>query len=396
MEILGEDKKKLFQDGCIYTGNYTKYKKYIKEYNEIIKNVYTEKDEIISFIINNENSDTTAFQSNKLVNYDNYIDKYYHFHKLISDMYKEDILNDNCNLYFEAFITDLKEEPNKIKTQNDFDCLVSILEMLNNEQIPKKIREKSINEYTHDTIYKDLNFWLNELNILSYRKISFFIASLIYGINELDNTNKLKKNETLLYRGLKMSYINLSFYERNQNKVITLPSFTSCSTNKEIGEIFSGRRKYCQDNNKSYYYSLEDRKKNKLFSVLITINYNYKKEWEPNAISIKTLSEHKNENEYIFPPFSFFKIIKIDIDFENYMADITLESIGKKAILEKVIQEDKIILYNEKDKVMEEKNQKNYSFDINTIMKKEYPWFNFDINLNDEEEGENTTQMTQI
>lgn len=29
-------------------------------------------------------------------------------------------------------------------------------------------------------------------------------------------------------------------------------------------------------------------------------------------------------------------------------------------------------------------------------MKKEYPWFNFDINLNDEEEGENTTQMTQI
>lgn len=48
------------------------------------------------------------------------------------------------------------------------------------------------------------------------------------------------------------------------------------------------------------------------------------------------------------------------------MADITLESIGKKAILEKVIQEDKIILYNEKDKIMEEKNQKNYSFDINT------------------------------
>ena len=79
-------KKNYFQDGCIYTGNYTKYKKYIKEYNEIIKNVYTVKDEIISFIINKENSETTAFQSYKLVNYDNYIDKYYHFHKLISDI----------------------------------------------------------------------------------------------------------------------------------------------------------------------------------------------------------------------------------------------------------------------------------------------------------------------
>ena len=273
-------KKNYFQDGCIYTGNYTKYKKYIKEYNEIIKNVYTEKDEIISFIINKENSETTAFQSYKLVNYDNYIDKYYHFHKLISDMYKEDILNDNCNLYFEAFITDLnKKEPNKIKTQIDFDCLVAILDVIKNEKIPKKIRKKSINEYTQDTIHKDLNYWLNEFNIISYRKISFFVASLIYGINELNNTNKLKKNETLLYRGLKMSYINLSFYERNQNKVITLPSFTSCSTNNVIAEIFSGR-KYCQyyEDKGKYYYDLEDRKKNKLFSVLITINYNYKKE----------------------------------------------------------------------------------------------------------------------
>ena len=396
MKILGEDKKKLFQDGCIYTGNYTKYKKYIKEYNEIIKNVYTEKDEIISFIINNENSETTAFQSYKLVNYDNYIDKYYHFHKLISDMYKEDILNDNCNLYFQAFITDLKkEDPNKIKTQNDFDGLINLLNCLKEEKTPKKLREKSINEYTRDTIHKDLNFWLNELNIISYRKISFFIASLIYGINELNNTNKLKKNETLLYRGLKMSYINLSFYERNQNKVITFPSFTSCSTNKVIGEIFSGRKKG-QGFYENYYYPLENRKKNKLFSVLLTINYNYKKEWEPNAISIKALSENKNEDEYIFPPFSFFKILKFDIDFENYMADITLESIGKKSILEKVIQEDKIILYNEKEKIMEENNKKNYSFDINAIMKKEYPWFNFEINLNDKEEGKNATQMIQI
>ena len=62
MEILGEKEKKLFESGCIYTENYTKYKNYIKEYNDIIKNVYTEKDEIISFIKNNESS-TNVFQS---------------------------------------------------------------------------------------------------------------------------------------------------------------------------------------------------------------------------------------------------------------------------------------------------------------------------------------------
>ena len=74
MDILGEDEKKLFKSGCIYTENYTKYKKYIKEYNDIIKNVYTEKDEIISFIKKNESS-TDVYQSYKLIDYDNYIDK---------------------------------------------------------------------------------------------------------------------------------------------------------------------------------------------------------------------------------------------------------------------------------------------------------------------------------
>ena len=64
----------------------------------------------------------------------------------------------------------------------------------------------------------------------------------MYGINELDNKNKLK-GESTLYRGLKMSYINLSFYERNIDKVITLPSFTSCITDKPIEKSFLEKTK---------------------------------------------------------------------------------------------------------------------------------------------------------
>ena len=238
-------KKKLFKNGCIYTGDYTKYKKYIEEYNEVIKNVYTEKDEIISFIINNENSETNAFQSYKLINYDKYIDKYYQFHKIISDIYKEEILNniDKSNEYFEAFISDIqKKEVHEKKTQIDFGFLAGFLKFLTKDKLPQKLRQNSIKEYTGDTIHNILNSWLNDLNITAYRKISFFIASLMYGINELDNKNKLK-GESTLYRGLKMSYINLSFYERNIDKVITLPSFTSCTTDKPIAEIFSGKNK---------------------------------------------------------------------------------------------------------------------------------------------------------
>ena len=96
MRILGEDQK-FFKKGCIYTGNYNKYKNYMNEYHDIIKNVYTERDEIISFIKENE-SGTNIFESYKLINYENYIDKYYNFHKVISEQYKEEILN-NGNSY---------------------------------------------------------------------------------------------------------------------------------------------------------------------------------------------------------------------------------------------------------------------------------------------------------
>ena len=88
-----------------------------------------------------------------------------------------------------------------------------------------------------------VNAWLNELDILSYQKIAYFIAFLIYGIRDINKEKKRLKKDCTLYRGLKMSYINLSFYERNINEIITFPSFTSCSFSKSKAQIFSGKIK---------------------------------------------------------------------------------------------------------------------------------------------------------
>ena len=180
-----------------------------------------------------------------------------------------------------------------------------------------------------------------------------------------------------------MSYINLSFYERNINNVITFPSFTSCSIDKSIAEIFCGRKK--KEGYEEKFYPLGKRKIDKVFSVMIIIEYIYKNSWEPSAFDISEISENFEEKEYIFLPFTFYKIKNVDINFPRYEANIVLENIGKTSSLEKIIQKNKIIEYNEKEKIMKEKNQSKYQSDINSILKKEYPWINFELNLGEED-----------
>ena len=84
---------------------------------------------------------------------------------------------------------------------------------------------------------------------------------------------------------------------------------------------------------------------------MITINYKYQEGWEQSAFYINKLSQHEDQKEVIFPSFSFFKIKNIVIDFEEFAANIELKNIGEKTLLEKVIQEDKIISYNKSENI---------------------------------------------
>ena len=65
----------------------------------------------------------------------------------------------------------------------------------------------------------------------------------MYGISDINKEKKGLKEDYTLYRGLKISYIDLSFYERNINQIITFPSFTSCSSLKSKALNFSGKKK---------------------------------------------------------------------------------------------------------------------------------------------------------
>ena len=57
----------------------------------------------------------------------------------------------------------------------------------------------------------------------------------------------------------------------------------------------------------------------------------------------------------MFQPFSFFHVKNVKINISDYTADIYLETIGKKEILEEQIQKGKEIEYNKEENIIQVK-----------------------------------------
>ena len=91
------------------------------------------------------------------------------------------------------------------------------------------------------------------------------------------------------------------------------------------------------------------------FSVLFHITNLYKSEknWISNSVDIHKNSKYEKEKEFLFQPFSFYRVKKVEFDIKNFKADIHLETIGKKEILEEKIKFGKNIDYNEKENIMQ-------------------------------------------
>lgn len=193
----------------------------------------------------------------------------------------------------------------------------------------------------------------------------------MYGINDYNNEQKGLKTNKKLYRGLTMTYVDLSFYERNVDNIITFPSFTSCSSDEYIAKCFSGREKNI--NYPNYFYPIEVRKEKGIFTVMIIVDYKYETNWIPSAFSLESLTYNRFEKEYIFPPYTFYKLKKVEINFEKYEAEIYLENIGKENLLEDFIKKNKIIRFNEKKNIMIVTKETEYSDNINKILEKQYP-----------------------
>ena len=349
LSIIYNKYKKYINRICLFTFSPDKYK-YLKEKYPLIEGIYYFIEDIINFI-HNKNQNKPIYETVKIITYNDYYNKYNILHKMIARYYGID-----NQFYFDSAISVLQDflywYPKLNITQNDNNINQTKIESLINSLM--KFKDISSNEeeiirlYTeeNESFYKDFNEWLYKLDPLAYEKVSWFIAAMMYSLNDyMKNKNKGIKNNTIFYRGIKMSYIDLLYYFRCEGKYITFASFTSTSENKEVAELFSLRNE-----------EKEERKNKNIYSVIIEINYQYNKEFIPNVINIEDISIDKNEKERLFLPFSFFKINKININDEDYIADIKVESIGRKDIIEKYLKEGTNLKINEEKKFIEIKS----------------------------------------
>ena len=329
---------------CVYCMNLKKWSPLKNKYS-IIYDVCNLRKGVFEFISKFSSKEIKPFPITKLLTYQDYIDKYKDRHFKVSqfygdltiDKYKENIENIKSLIKTEA-------EAKELKNQNQNDLLSGFLTFDLTKDL-NTLDKLIIREYSKNTFYGDLNKWLMNSKMNFYEPIAYFTSRLMFSLNKYATTNSTYFTETKeLHRGVKLSYSNLLPYERAKGKIILLSAFTSTSEDEDLAKRWAGRK-----NTLSLY------KTNLKFSVVFIIKNLNKATWISNGINIQNEAFYKKEKEILFQPFSFYLVRDVQIDLQHYTADIYLETIGKKEILEEQIKIGKEIEYNQKENIMKVK-----------------------------------------
>ena len=322
----------------IYTYSPDKYKHFLNA-NKKIKNIFFDRGELINYIQENEKA-KPIYQLTNLITYDDYKYKYHILHEMISEQYgkyTEDCYNAAISIIqdFLYWYPKLQIEQDESFKGTKIELLISTLQKFkdisSNEEHLIKIYTKSVGSF-----YNDFNRWLLDLDPFAYQKIAWFIASIMYQLNRYGKAHGIKESRTF-YRGIEMNFTDLLFYQRCRGKLFCFPSFTSTTELLDVASSFASKE--ARD--------LEERQKKHLFLVIMIINYNFDKDFIPNAIDISECSDIKSEKERLFLPFSFFKLKSVEIDYLNYRAFINIKTIGRKEILEKKINKNNCLKFNQ-------------------------------------------------
>ena len=347
-KFLTENKefKKCLNKLCIYCQHPQNYMKYMKENPEFIFNVTSKSKDIYDFIIKFSSMDIKPFPLTKLVTLDDYLNKYKERHKKISEYYGDltkESFEENMKKMKENIEYDNKENLLKAKKKKN---LLKGLMTFNLEKDLESLDELIIKEYTKNTFYGDLNRWLMKGKMKYYEPVAYFTSRLMYSLNKYANEYKkyCEENKKILLRGAKLYYSCLLPYERALGKIILLSAFTSTSEKEEIAKKWAGRGK----EEEVYKNSLK-------FSVVFHITNLYDKDnkWISNSVDVQGCSRFKKEKEFLFQPFSFYRVKNVEFDIDNFKADIYLETVGKKEILEEKIKLGKEIKYNKNENIMD-------------------------------------------
>ena len=320
----------IFKRCCIFTYNPQKYLYLTQKYN-LIKGVYYTNSEVLSFL-RKGNKSTPILRTLRLVTLEDYNNDIKNIHFLIAKHYN----NFSKSNYDKAIekVKKFMDDPDEYKfrilnengeKKNQKETMIKTLKIY--EDIPNNYKN-IITNYTMErcSIYKDFNYLLLRLNKKGIEAFGYFMAGLIYSLNKFNGGENT--DNRVLYRGMRLDMTELLNYERYEGSILCFPSFTSTSKISDKASIeFGGRN-----------VEVPTREKEGLFSVVLTINYNYTYPAIPNGTNIESISAFENESECLLHPFSFFKVKKVAIDLDKFECDIDLDNYPRRYIFEERIK----------------------------------------------------------
>ena len=324
----------IFKRCCIYTYPYNYYD--IPNKFPLVKEICYNKTQVLQFL-NKESNSTPILRTLNLVtlhDYEHYIKKIHflvakHYNNFSDSNYKEAIEK------VKAFMDNPEEYKFRI-LNNEGEQSYQKETMLNTLKLYEDIENNYINiikNYTMErcSIYKDFNYLLLRLNKKGINAFGYFISGLIYSLNKFNKmTGNGEKSNRNLYRGMRLDMTELLSYERYEGEILCFPSFMSTSKKYSAAaepEGFGGRD-----------VEVETRESEGLFSVVLTIKYNFSNGAVPNGSNIESISQFPTESECLLHPFSFFKVKKVKIDLKNFECDIDLENYSRRSILEEKLK----------------------------------------------------------
>ena len=330
----------LFIKGYIYTKSLKKYLSVQKKYSDFVEKICLDCKSIIEFIKTSAEKyqePNGEYKMDFIMNWYSYKKEYFSLHREICNFYGDENIS-TFSLNYSAIQNFVKfRNFSKEIKESLFSCF-KIFSELNNKNY-----QKIIEQYLKDDYFvKTLNLLLKKKDIDIYKNISYFVGNFMHCLTEYGKKEKKGVNSGhLFFKGMRLEIVEVLEFLKNRNLKITFPYFFSIVDNRDIVEFISKRN-----------LTEKERKNKGFYSVILSIYYLHDDGFEPCIIDLKDLAQYPDEEQYIVLPFTFMKIKKITIDSKKYIADIDLEIVGKKEILEYKIKEKKEIEFDDKNNIM--------------------------------------------
>ena len=214
-----------------------------------------------------------------------------------------------------------------------------------------------------EKFYIYINKWLMSLKYEIYKKISPIsgkIINLLYQ-NISQRSNKLRNKFTkILYRGFLIKKADIFLYKACKGDIICYPSFLSMSLEESVAKKFANFKKEEKEG------KIDMADLGQKYACLISLEYTINKGCKFQDSDVTGYSNY-NEEERLFPPFSFFKIEDVKINYDitdmkkhyKYPFEIYLKAINRKFYLDQAILNNIEFDYNKKSNMWILRNDNN-------------------------------------